>query len=687
MATTAHIKDGYIFEWLYYKNAWDTTSPRKFYARSIFNIEQDEVTNISTVTVRTQLKRVDNEQHYSNYWKYYLYVNISSTTYGTLLNNGQALTTSERLRFQPDGTMLQAANSYYNHEINEYTITGEWTDFCTGTFQVLHTERGEARFGIYGVLYYPDGFDEGRGNNYVSPDNTAVTFVLPNIYKKAKIISAPNFDDESNPTINYALAADVTATLSACITNEDETITYVPYRDIPSTATSYTFNLTAEERSALIAGLGKNASMPVKFIIKTLNGNNGYLSSIVKTFSLNNCNPSLNPTVTITDSLTKTLTGNSNTVIKYYTDVSYAINAVGNKGATITHQQISCGRHTNTAPSGTMENVESGTFVFTIADSRDFIASDTIQMGFVDYVKLTSQVQRNSATPDGKINFTIKGNYYSGSFGTTNNTLAVSYRYKVNDGSYGNWITVNPTVANNKYSFDVEFSGLNYRDTYTIQSKAVDKLLTIESVEQIIKTVPVYDWSGEDFNFNVPVTYTDPIKEVSYNITDAVMGLHNLDTSSISQIKGIVNAMSNVYNLPCEISGGSNYYDLECNMYLFGNTVRGYLLARRVATIDPNTFSGNDFVFQVEFDAGQKIREIGETQILLSGYGANNSKEGVGVFSMRDKYIYPNDGSVSDDMVGKGTFKIYLDSVTDNLNDFGGHFTFPVTLDLSKFEV
>jgi hypothetical protein len=69
--------------------------------------------------------------------------------------------------------------------------------------------------------------------------------------KYATITYAPNFNDESNPTIKYNNPAGKTVTsLQACI-SLDGSKADVSYRNIPKKGTSYTFDLTDEERNVL----------------------------------------------------------------------------------------------------------------------------------------------------------------------------------------------------------------------------------------------------------------------------------------------------------------------------------------------------------------------------------------------------------------------------------------------------
>lgn len=107
---------------------------------------------------------------------------------------------------------------------------------------------------------------------------------------EATLVSAPDFTDEQNPTITYSNPAGNNVTsLQACI-SFDSSKDDVKYRDIPKTGTSYTFNLTEEERNVLRNGTpGKTRK--VIFYVTTVVGGATFYSTITKTLSIVNANP------------------------------------------------------------------------------------------------------------------------------------------------------------------------------------------------------------------------------------------------------------------------------------------------------------------------------------------------------------------------------------------------------------
>jgi hypothetical protein len=88
----------------------------------------------------------------------------------------------------------------------------------------------------------------------------------------------------------------------------------------------------------------------------------------------------------------------------------------------------------------------------------------------------------------------------------------VGYRVKENGVEYKIWTKVNPIYNSNSktYTATVELTGLDYQASYTIQADIHDTITTYVYSKAITKkATPVFDWSGEDFNFNVPISFNN----------------------------------------------------------------------------------------------------------------------------------------------------------------------------------
>lgn len=215
--------------------------------------------------------------------------------------------------------------------------------------------------------------------------------------------------------------------------------------------------------------------------------------------------PTLSPTVKDTNTTTKALTGDENKFVKYYSNANFSFGASAKNSASISSYLITAGGKTANSSSGTLSEVETGTFVFTVTDSRGFSTSSTLNKTLINYVKLTCSMTVSNPTADGKCTLTITGNYFNGSFGTTANTLTVQYKK-----DSGAWTNATATKSGGKYTATVNLTGLDYTKAYTFQARAVDKLATVATNSKTVKSKPIFDWGASDFHFHVPTyVYND----------------------------------------------------------------------------------------------------------------------------------------------------------------------------------
>lgn len=373
------------------------------------------------------------------------------------------------------------------------------------------------------VDHNPDGsksvvistWANGTAGSYGPSSSTAdandctasATITLPTIPRKATLSAAPNFTDEENPTITYSNpAGNSVTTLQAAIYDTAGSASYAGYRDITKTGTSYTFNLTNDERTKLRKAATGN-TLKVRFYIRTVIGGTTHLHYLEKTLTIVNNKPVLNVSVKDSNETTKALTGNADKLVKYYSNATATATYSAVKEASIKSYQVVHNNITRTANPTTFNAVENGSFSFSVTDSRNNTTTIPVTKQMVDYIKLTCNLDASNPTADGEMNLKISGSYFNGSFGAQSNTLALAYRIKENDGAYGAWITAAPTISGNSYSFSVKLTGLNYRTTYTFEAQATDKLATVPSAAQKVKTLPVFDWGENDFAFNVPVIF------------------------------------------------------------------------------------------------------------------------------------------------------------------------------------
>lgn len=217
----------------------------------------------------------------------------------------------------------------------------------TGTITVGHNSDGTASavsFTLKGCVYW------SRDNSY----NGSCS--LSTIPRQANITSAPDFNDEQNPTINYSNpAGNSVSSLQACISLTGATDDIV-YRNINKTGTSYTFSLTEEERNVLRNACTTSNSRNVMFFIRTVIGGNTFHSSVTKKLTIINGTPTFNEsdiTYEDTDLSIVAITGNDQHIVRNRSNLKVTYkDAVGKKGASITKYEITFNKATQTKSTG-----------------------------------------------------------------------------------------------------------------------------------------------------------------------------------------------------------------------------------------------------------------------------------------------------------------------------------------------
>lgn len=364
---------------------------------------------------------------------------------------------------------------------------------ASGSFTVNHASDGTFGFSvsIQAAVYTSAVNCTGSGS-----------FTLNQIPRQANITSAINVTDEQNPyfTFNNPGGFDLTAALEVNPTN-----THLFSRTISNTG-SYTFELSESERDMLRSYLANAKSGTLRYLLYSNGGQ--FVSYADRTLTIVNADPTLEVTVEDENDATLELTGDSNKIIEGYSDAVTNASYSALKGASISSYKVVNGSQTLTTAPATFEGVSSGSFVFSVTDSRGNTTSKTINLTTVGYIKLTCNLDVKAPNAEGEMDFTVSGNYFADSFGAVDNTIEVFYRYKTDGDEYCDWIKIEDISVNendNTYTANVSLSGLDYRARYTFQAMSFDALIEIESVERIVKTVPVFDWGEYDFNFNVPV--------------------------------------------------------------------------------------------------------------------------------------------------------------------------------------
>lgn len=430
----------------------------------------------------------------------------------SVVNNNTTISWTLLLTSTSSGTITSTAVKNWYVTVNGINYSGtnsvgiplnSTKTLASGSTVITHNADGAKSFSYS----FTQNFGITFGLKLIGNLSGSGTGELETINRGAKLTVAPDFNDEDNPIIYYSNpAGEAVSAIQACISLTGM-VDDIPYRDIGKTSTNYTFNLTEAERNILRNAVTSGNSRTVRFYIATtINGVIEY-SWLTRTLTLVNNMPTISPQVYDTNSSTVALTGNDNIFIRGYSNAYYTMGATAYKGAYITDYYCTNGDKSDSRASGVLNGVTSSNFTFSATDSRGNVATRTIAASMVDYVPVTVGIESRELTTDGDLIVTLAGNYYNGSFGAKVNSLEISYTLKEDGVPMLSFNTgaITPTMTDGiKYTYSIRIGDLNYSSAYSLDI-FVNDLLSNNSINEVVTSIPIFDWSKYDFNFNVPV--------------------------------------------------------------------------------------------------------------------------------------------------------------------------------------
>lgn len=303
-------------------------------------------------------------------------------------------------------------------------------------------------------------------------------------------------------------------------------------------------------------------------VVETWDGNTkiGTSYGVMAYPSFDNAFPIVTGTVVDTNTKTIDLTGDKTgkTLIKYFSNAKATMTAEAQKGASIDESLYIIRNGENSAYSTEciFENVENNKFIFSAEDSRGLVGKDTVELDMVEYSKLTCSIANNRPDALGNMTVACSGNYFNDTFGAVHNTLTVQYRYTTTGNAFSDdWYDMQVTKYSDRYyaSADFVIPNFNQNQSYSFETRAIDKLITVTSTESGIKSIPIFHWGENDFVFEVPVTFN--------------AGINNGGASGISDdgdqtVNGSLNVTGNM-----RLKGTGNYG----NHLLFGDSNYCYI--------------------------------------------------------------------------------------------------------------
>ena len=370
-------------------------------------VSQDIANNTSTIYVWVIAWRTNTG--YTTYGSGTCYCNINGTNYS------QYISPDQRIEYESDTVLF------------EKTVT------------IPHNADGSK------TIYVSSYIDHSR----FSSNSQGFNVTLPTIPRQANLVSAPNFYDTDNPTIQYSNpAGNISAitSLQACISLTGA-VADVPYRNISKTGTSYTFNLTQAERNTLLAACPNSNTLSVRFIVRTVLSGQTYYSTLIRTMTVKNANPTISgASYSDTNATTTAITNNNQQIIQGNSTVSFNFTSLAAlKYATLTKVEITVNAvkvssnlsgssvSNKTVAFGVINSSSNQSASIKLTDSRGNTTTQSLNITMLEW-----------SLPTGIISLSRKSNYYDETYIKVNadyssldnkNTITIQYQYKETNGS------------------------------------------------------------------------------------------------------------------------------------------------------------------------------------------------------------------------------------------------------------
>ena len=248
--------------------------------------------------------------------------------------------------------------------------------------------------------------------------------------------------------------------------------------------------------------IGLSWTIPTSFYVQIPNSKSGTCTIYCETYSGStkigetksttikiNCNeakckPVVDAIIVDVNQATVDLTGDSSKLIRYKSTARITPIATPQNSASISKKTVD-----GTTVSNYLDipNVSKNSFSVSATDSRQpngFITTITKTATMINYVQLTCNANFKRANQTSSVvNLTYSGNYFNGSFGSTSNTLTMSWKYR--EKGVSEWTTggtLSPTISGNTYSGSIQCgTNFDYEKNYEFMVEFSDKIDTLNT--------------------------------------------------------------------------------------------------------------------------------------------------------------------------------------------------------------
>lgn len=430
----------------------------------------------------------------------------------SIANNTTAVQTRLRSDFTKGSSINGAGYKFTCTYCNTVSGTGVWyfSDevITSGGATVTHNSDGTKTITLKATAHNDYW-------NFTKSFSASVT--LPTIPRSATITSAPNFTDLDNPKITYSNpAGNSVTTLQASIYLTDSTTGLAYYRDISKTGTSYTFNLTEDERNRLRSNCTNAKSRTVRFYVRTILGGVTYTSILERTLTITDANPTFDATYEDTNASSIAITGDNQLLIQNQSTLQINVaNATAYKYATLSSIAATINGVTyngtlngsnGTINVGALNIAENTDAIVTLTDSRGYTKTQTLNLQFLGWqlptANITLQRQNNFYS---QTDITVDANYSSLD---GQNTISIYAMYKkTTDSTYSTAVILQDNVTttlnlDNLYEWDVQVV-LTDRLGTTTYNLTVGKGMPIIYFDRLKRSVGINCFPNDDESLEV----------------------------------------------------------------------------------------------------------------------------------------------------------------------------------------
>lgn len=469
-------------------------------------------------------------------------------------------------------TTYQLKSAYYTWKANgvNFSSATAWLDGTRKDYGYTTMYKGETTIMTVSrtLNHNTDGSSPERSvaaswdATYGGDGYTSGSIKAPKINRYATITSAPDFNDEGNPTISYSNPAGNNVTsLQVGIFAIDNSIAYVSYRDVSKTGTSYTFNLTEAERNTLRNATPNSNTLSVKFSIQTVTGGNTFWKEVTKTMTIVNANPTFTDSELETNEVVSNALGSTSadTIVQNLSNVKFTITPSAKKGASISKVEII---HNNSTSSDTTSPYEftikpvSNSFSVKVIDSRNNTTTETITKTMLNYapVKINSFSFKRVNPTSSNIVINLDATYWNTNVGSITNAPVVKWKM----GSEGTLTTIpssSVTIDNTNHIITISNYTLNNQLVYTSGETFYiyvnDAFSETSNNSYVIKGIPVLDLGDNEVQVNGDLYVGDTSGENVYKV------YNSFEHSSTEKVVGTWINGEKIYRISNQISVSS----------------------------------------------------------------------------------------------------------------------------------